>query len=255
MVLLKFLSWRETAGETSGASSGTGVSRAVFLREAEILRSVNHPSIPRVLDVATDASHCYIATEWVPPGVSLGEILTRGRSPMLPPTIIELGLHIAGALAACHKAGVVHRDVSPANVVLGDERSALVDFGYAKLQNGDPLEPVWQSLRAKGVYGTPGFVAPEVVSRQSTGTQRSDVWSLCAVLYTAFTRSYPFQYYTDKQRAHLDPYLPRNAAMMAVGDEAVPAEIVEVLRDGLRANPAERALSAADIAKTLLELR
>jgi serine/threonine protein kinase len=122
-------------------------------------------------------------------GASLATVLSRGRRRLPPTAVAALGLQLLAALRAVHAAGVVHCDVKPANVMLGEDgRPVLVDFGIAETAGGDPAHP---ARRTGHVVGSPAFMAPELV-RGEAPQPAADLWSLGATLYTAVEGRPPF---------------------------------------------------------------
>jgi serine/threonine protein kinase len=120
------------------------------------------------------------------PGASLATVLSRGRRRLPPAAVAALGLQLLAALRAVHAAGVVHCDVKPANVMLGEDgRAVLVDFGIAETAGGHPAR------RTGHVVGSPAFMAPELV-RGEAPRPAADLWSLGATLYTAVEGRPPF---------------------------------------------------------------
>ncbi|MEU5883807.1 serine/threonine-protein kinase [Spirillospora sp. NPDC047279] len=157
-------------------------SRRTF-REARSAARIVHPAAVRIYDVVEHEGDPWIIMELVD-GRSLNAIV-RGEGPLPPRRVAEVGLQIVGALNAAHKAGVVHRDVNPANVLIGRRGAVLTDFGIAVIQ-GDP------SLTHTGVVmGAPAYTAPER-ARGEQAVPASDLWSLGATLFYAAEGGRPF---------------------------------------------------------------
>jgi serine/threonine protein kinase len=161
--------------------------RERFEREARAASVVGHPGVvaPLALGALADGRP-YIVMELVD-GPSLEEVLALG--PLPEPRAVELGGQLADALAACHRAGVIHRDVKPGNIRIGrDGRARLLDFGVARQVDID--EP---RLTQGGLaVGTPHYMSPE----QCTGevvTGRADVYALGCVLYRMLSGAVPFE--------------------------------------------------------------
>ncbi|GAA1265560.1 hypothetical protein GCM10009677_17030 [Sphaerisporangium rubeum] len=155
------------------------------LREARAAARLRaHPSIVTVHDVVVDDGRPWIVMELVH-GDSLHQVV-RDRGPLPPHEVARIGLSLLDALAAAHQAGILHRDVKPANVLLtGDGRVVLTDFGIASLA-GDVV------LTQNGaVAGSPGYIAPERL-RGEDDRPESDLWSLGATLYTAVEGRSPY---------------------------------------------------------------
>ncbi|MFE6196756.1 serine/threonine-protein kinase [Streptomyces sp. NPDC057838] len=175
-------------------------------REARAAARVDHPAAVTILDVVVepeqpgerprplgpdelDATELLDGLPWIVmelvPGESLHDMLRRG--PLDPREAACIGLDLLGALRAAHAVGIVHRDVTPANVLLGPHRRVvLTDFGIAPAQ-GDETPTARGELAA-----TPRLVAPERLSGRIAGPA-SDLWSLGVLLYAAVEGSAPFR--------------------------------------------------------------
>jgi len=153
-------------------------------REARAAARVDHPSAVAIHDVVIEAELPWIVMELVR-GESLHELL--GRGPVAPADAARIGLAVLGALCAAHAVGIVHRDVKPANVLLGPhDRVVLTDFGIAHIQGEE-------SLTASGEFvGSLEFIAPERMSGTGAGPA-SDLWSLGVLLYAAVEGASPFR--------------------------------------------------------------
>jgi serine/threonine protein kinase len=156
--------------------------RERFAREARAAMSVSGLYTASVVDADTAGERPYIATEYVP-APSLAESVAK-TGPMPNATVFALAGGLAEALVAIHRAGLVHRDVKPHNILLAADGPVVIDFGIAM---GDET-----SLTAVGmVVGTPGFIAPEVL-RGKDPSALSDVFSLGCVLVYAARGTGPF---------------------------------------------------------------
>ena len=148
---------------------GDEARRRRFLREARAAAAVSHPNIGAVHEVGEDSGVVFIAMEYVE-GKTLGEVI--GGRALPAEKALDIGRQIAQGLEAAHRAGVIHRDLKPGNVMLqGDGRVRLLDFGVAKLSE-PPTEPglsegsdvatVSRELTAEGaVVGTTSYMSPE----------------------------------------------------------------------------------------------
>jgi hypothetical protein len=155
------------------------------LREARAAARLSHPGVVTIFDILDEAGRPWIVMELIC-GRSLDQVIAED-GPLPPPHAAQVGASLLSALAAAHAAGVLHRDVKPANVlVAADGRVVLTDFGIAKV-GADP------GLTQLGmVVGTPGFTAPERI-RGEPATPASDLWSLGATLYAAVEGRGPFE--------------------------------------------------------------
>ncbi|MFB8419263.1 protein kinase [Streptomyces albidoflavus] len=186
--------------------------RERVLREARALARLSHPhvvTIHQIVDAGPD-THPWIVMELVP-GESLADRLQRG--PLLPQEAAALGRQILAALRSAHAAGIHHRDVKPANILLrtdpgvpGPPSAVLTDFGIAALQGST-------ALTATGdLIGSPEYIAPERV-RGRDDHPASDLWSLGLVLYVAVEGHSPLRRATTL------------ATLAAVLDEPVPPPV------------------------------
>lgn len=195
------------------------------LREARAIAQLNHVNVVRVFDVLRTDGDPWIVMEYVP-SRSLQDILAED-GPLPPAKAAEIGLGVVGALRAAHRAGVVHRDVKPGNVLLGtDGRVLLTDFGLATIP-GDPT-----ITRSGLVLGSPAYIAPER-AREGRAGPEADLWSLGALLFAAV-------------EGH-SPYLRETAiaTLAALASEPPPASknagpLRPVLNGLLRKDPAAR---------------
>ncbi|MFF3201968.1 bifunctional serine/threonine-protein kinase/ABC transporter substrate-binding protein [Streptomyces sp. NPDC002962] len=159
--------------------------RARFRREVDAARQVRSPWVVPLLDADADAETPWLATSYVP-GPSIAEAVDT-FGPLSPASVRLLGLRLAEALDAVHRAGLVHRDVKPGNVLLAPDGPRLIDFGIARA-------PEATALTSSGVIvGSPGFLSPEQArARGGEIGPPSDVFSLGCVLAFAATGVRPF---------------------------------------------------------------
>ncbi len=153
-------------------------------REARAAARIGHPSIVTVHDVVVEDGQPWLVMELVR-GETLADVLETGT--LETREAARIGLAVLEGLAAAHEAGVVHRDVKPANVLLGGhEQVVLTDFGIAQVEGE-------QGLTETGVFvGSPEFTAPERAQGQRPGPE-SDLWSLGVLLYVAVEGVSPFR--------------------------------------------------------------
>ncbi|RRR82147.1 serine/threonine-protein kinase [Streptomyces sp. RP5T] len=165
---------------------GARTLRERVLREARALARIDHPNVVTVHHIVDggEGTYPWIVMELVSGG-SLADRLNQG--PMPPAEAARIGRGVLAALAAAHDAGIQHRDVKPANVLLrSDGRPVLTDFGIAAIRETT-------SLTATGsIIGTPDFMAPERISGHEGGSA-SDLWSLAMMLYAAVEGHHPLR--------------------------------------------------------------
>jgi serine/threonine protein kinase len=166
--------------------------RQRFLREARAAAKVEDDHIVPIYDVGEERGVPWLAMPLLK-GQSLDEMLKRLKV-LTPAQAVRLGAQVARGLAAAHAAGLIHRDVKPANVWVepeGGGRAKLLDFGLAREERPDPdgTEPL---TRTGAVVGTPAYMAPEQARGEKLDA-RADLFSLGCVLYRAVTGRLPFQ--------------------------------------------------------------
>jgi serine/threonine protein kinase len=161
-----------------------GILRERTMREARAAARLDHPHVTTVYDVVEEDGKPWLVMEHVS-ARSLQEIL-EGTGPLPPAAVARIGLDVLDALAAAHEAGIVHRDVKPANVLVApDGHACLTDFGIATT-TGD------SSLTTQGaLIGSPSYMAPERANGEEPRPP-VDLWSLGATLYAAVEGRPPF---------------------------------------------------------------
>jgi len=212
------------------------VLRAWTLREARAFARVRHRAVVRVLDVVPDGDSPWLVMEYVP-SRSLRE-LVDASGPLSPARAAEVGLAVLAGLAAAGRAGVLHLDVKPGNVLIADDgRALLSDFAPAVTERG-----VGALHRAGIILGSPNYVAPERLF-DGVSTARSDLWSLGATLYYAVEGRPPFgRPSTEDTLRALDAGRPDPLRLAG--------PLAEVLDGLLRRDPAAR-MTARQVARRL----
>ncbi|WP_328430687.1 serine/threonine-protein kinase [Streptomyces sp. NBC_00443] len=194
-------------------------------REAWAAARIPNRNVVTVYDVATDDGRPWIVMELVR-GRSLGDLL-RAEGPLTPERAAQIGAEVLSALRAAHREGVLHRDVKPANVLLGDDGSVvLTDFGIAMVEGDSSLTMTGE------VVGSPEYLPPERALGRTPGPE-SDLWSLGVLLYAAVEGLSPFRQDTPLStlRAIVDeePRTPRRCG-----------PLTPVIEGLLRKEPTER---------------
>jgi len=175
--------WFPSAGNGPVDPADPLIRRA--LREAQAAARLRHPGIVTVYDVVTDEGRPWIVMELIN-GRSLAEAI-REHGLLTEQRTAEIGLQVLDALRAAHRAGIAHRDVKPANILLDDaDRVVLTDFGIAAIDDATALTATGQMV------GSPAYLAPERINGQPA-TAAGDLWALGVTLYTTVTGRSPFQ--------------------------------------------------------------
>ncbi|MFE9444325.1 serine/threonine-protein kinase [Streptomyces sp. NPDC006602] len=194
-------------------------------REAWAAARISNRNVVTVYDVATQDHRPWIVMELVR-GISLAELL-EAEGPLSPQRAAHVGAEVLSALRAAHEAGVLHRDVKPANVLMSnDGRVVLTDFGIAMVEGSSALTMTGE------VIGSPEFLAPERALGRKPGPE-SDLWSLGVLLYAAVEGNSPFRQDTPL------------STLRAIVDEELPpphraGPLAPVIEGLLRKDPAER---------------
>ena len=207
-----------------------------MMAEAEAVARLNHPNIVTLHDLGHGRAGPYLVFELLR-GRSLAERLGAGR--MAPDEAIEVGLEVSRALVHAHAAGVVHRDLTAANVHLGEDGSVKVlDFGLAHLFGRDGAND----------GGTPAYMAPEQWEGDR-GDARTDLFALGVILFQALSGAYPYRVekgWSEALEPGETPRLPRTAG---------PRRLRRLVRSLVDRSPERRPESARAVRDALLSLK
>jgi len=209
-----------------------------FRREARAVAALAHPGVVKIYDTGVDGDRHFLVMEYLD-GRSLADVLRDGRG-LPPPEAVRIAARVAQALAAAHGAGILHRDVKPANVMLGpDEQVTVLDFGIAR-----PLQEATLTQPASAM-GTAAYMAPERVHGEP-GDERSDIYALGCLIYAMLTGHPPFAASEPvavlHQQVHAQPAPPGARISLAL-------ELL--LMSMLAKDPAARPQTAAAVAGRL----
>ena len=198
-----------------------------FAREARIAATLESRHLVRILDVGDG----FIVMPYFARG-SLADVL-----PLAIPHLVRVAAEIAQALDQLHAAGIVHRDVKPSNVLLGDDGAVLADFGLARGVDSTQLTRDGQLL------GTAHYLAPELIEG-AEATPASDVYAFACLLYEAATGAPPFAGRNEAEigYAHLVEEPPR---------PDLPGELPDAILLGLAKDPRDRPTSATALHRML----
>jgi serine/threonine-protein kinase len=222
-----------------------------FEREVQLTARLTHPHTITIFDYGrTPDGVFYYAMELLD-GAPLDRVVSAG-GPLPESRVIHVLYRVAGALAEAHDAGLIHRDVKPANVILCrrggmDDFPKVVDFGLVKdleHRGGVGL------TRADVVAGTPLFLSPEAVTAPDTVSDRSDLYSLGAVGYYALTGTHVFEGATLVEVCSHHLHTPPEPPSARLG-KAVDPELESLLLDCLAKDPAARPAGAHAVRRHL----
>jgi len=230
--------------------------RARFEREAKTISSLNHPNICTLFDVGREGDTDYLVLELVD-GETLAERITRGALP--PADVLRIGVQIADALDRAHRAGVVHRDLKPGNVMLTKSGAKLMDFGLARATgmagpaSGSGIThaaltqspTVAQALTAEGsIVGTFQYMSPEQLEGKEADA-RSDLWALGCVLHEMATGRRAFE--GQSQASLIAAIMHVSPVPVSQAAPAIPPALDRVVSACLAKDPADRIQSAHDV--------
>jgi predicted Ser/Thr protein kinase len=227
-LLKRAVAVKEIALPRAVASEERDAIRKRVLREARAAAALNHANAVTVYDVIEEDGKAFIVMECIS-GRTLNDVVKKD-GPLSDERASRIVEDVLSALEVAHRAGIVHRDVKPANVMITDDgRTKLADFGIASVKD-DP------KITASGlILGSPSYMAPEQATHGSSGPE-ADLWGLGATLYFALEGVPPFQG---------DGPIPTLTAV--VGDEARPMEntsgLTPVVDALLEKEPGKRATS------------
>jgi serine/threonine-protein kinase len=186
--------------------AGDGAFVARFIREAKSVARLAHPNVVGVYDQGTDGTYVYLAMEYVS-GCTLRDVL-RDRGALRPRVALDVLEPMLAALGAAHHAGMVHRDMKPENVLIGDDgRVKVADFGLVRAVDTQT------SVGSDTILGTVSYLAPEQIEQGTTDT-RTDLYACGVMLYEMLTGDKPHTGGTPAQvlYQHLHEDMPAPSA-------------------------------------------
>ena len=227
-----------------------------FIQEARSASALNHPHIITIYEIGTAGESKFIATEFID-GETLRERMNHGLRLL---DVLEFSSQIASALVAAHTAGIVHRDIKPENVMVRkDGYVKVLDFGLAKLTeakdssaDGEAPTRAMVNTGAGTVMGTATYMSPE----QAKGVhvdERTDIWSLGALLYEMTTGHLPFKGETPTETISL--ILLKEPPSMARYADDIPDELDRIVTKALTKDLDERYQTSKDLLIDLKHLK
>ncbi|WP_256639540.1 Stk1 family PASTA domain-containing Ser/Thr kinase [Streptomyces murinus] len=224
------------------AADGVFVER--FIREAKSAARLDHPNVVQVFDQGTDSSYVYMAMEYVA-GCTLRDVL-RERGALRPRAALDILEPVLAALGAAHRAGFVHRDMKPENVLIGDDgRVKVADFGLVR-----SVDTVTSTTGS--VLGTVAYLAPEQID-QGTADPRVDVYACGVVLYEMLTGAKPHSGDSPAQvlYRHINEDVPPPSALVP----GLAPQLDELVASATARNPEVRPYDAVALLAEAREAR
>jgi len=224
-----------------------------FQQEARAASALNHPNILTIHEIGQIDSRHFIVTEFIE-----GETLRQrmNRTQIKVGEALDVAIQVASALAAAHQAGIAHRDIKPENIMLRpDGVVKVLDFGLAKLteQKGDDLEAATLVNTKQGiVMGTAHYMSPEQARGQKID-ERTDLFSLGAVLYEMVAGRVPFEGKTMTDV--LASILRVEPAPLNQSASGTPTELERIVDKALRKDKEERYQRAQELLSDLKDLK
>ncbi|SDQ19006.1 serine/threonine protein kinase [Microbacterium sp. cf332] len=227
-----------------GHLSDDSVFQSRFIQEARSAARLADPHVVNVFDQGQDGEMAYLVMEYLP-GITLRELLREQKRLTIPQTITIMDAILSG-LAAAHRAGIVHRDVKPENVLLAEDgRIKIGDFGLARATTAN-------TATGQMLLGTIAYLAPELVTR-GTADARSDIYALGIMLYEMLAGEQPYKGEQPMQIAyqHATDSVPRPSAK----NPGVPEQLDELVLWATEREPDERPLDAKVMLERLREIQ
>jgi len=214
-----------------------------FRQEAKAAANLSHPNIVTVHDFGLDHGQIFLVMELVP-GTDL-KTLIKQRGRFTPEEALPLIIQACAGIGYAHRAGLVHCDVKPANMlVTPDMRLKVADFGIARA-----LATIHPEEQSEVVWGSPQYFAPEQAAGAAPAPA-SDVYSLGVILYEMLTGSLPFQGTTasDLARQHIESEPP----LLSESLPDIPSTLEQILTKVLSKEPSQRYRTADQLGRVLL---
>lgn len=215
--------------------------RQRFIIEARSTAAITHPNVIHIYDVGQIDGVLFLAMELID-GPSLRDVLKK-EVYLEPERAVSIVCQIASALAEAHEGGLVHRDVKPANILLGKvsgkEHAYLADFGLARVVATSGLTASGESI------GTPAYMSPEQVRGNGPVDGRADIYGLGCVLFEVLTGEVPYP--RDETHAIYYAHMEAEPPTCSECNSAVPASFDGVVVRALAKNPEDRFASAIEL--------
>jgi tRNA A-37 threonylcarbamoyl transferase component Bud32 len=215
---------------------------ARFYREAQAAANLDHPNIVSVYDIGQDGNRHYIVMEYVG-GRNLKELILES-APFPIERALTVAIQVCAAVGAAHKAGLIHCDVKPQNILITtDGRLKVTDFGIARALTSAPV------VEGGEVWGTPDYLSPEQAAGEHLGPS-SDVYSIGVVMYEMLTGVLPFQ--AESGMAMALKHLREEPTPVNELNPRVPPGLARIVHKVLAKEPSARYRTASQLAQILI---
>lgn len=216
-----------------------------FIREAKTVARLDHPNVVQVYDQGADGTYVYLAMEYIA-GCTLRDVL-RDRGALPPRAALDILEPVLAALGAAHRAGLVHRDMKPENVLIGDDgRVKVADFGLVRIAG------THTNTSAGGVLGTVSYMAPEQVESPTTD-ERTDVYACGVLLYEMLTGRKPHTGGTPVQVVY--QLLNEDVPAPSAASPGLPPQLDALVAEATARAAARRPADAAELLRRLHAVR
>jgi serine/threonine protein kinase len=227
--------------DSGGDEERARIARKMFLSEAHLVGMLQHPHILPIYDAGEEAGNCYIVTEHVHGARTLAAYC-RPDNLLRIDDVVEIIFKCAKALHYAHSRGVIHRDIKPSNIMLTQDSDVrIIDFGIALVADSDISS-------IDGIAGSPSYMSPEQVQSLEL-TNRSDLYSLGAVMYELLSGSRPFRAGNLQKLLHQIVYATPPPLHTLRKD--IPEMLESIVALALQKDPAKRCKSGLDFAAEL----
>ncbi len=220
------------------------IARKMFFNEAHMVGMLQHPNILPIYDAGEEDNSCYVVMEHIQGARTLAAYCKSDN--LLPiEDVVETVYKGARALHYAHGRGVIHRDIKPSNIMLTvDNDVRIIDFGIALCADSD-------ISRIDGIAGSPSYMSPEQVQSAEL-TNRSDLYSLGAVMYEMLTGTRPFRASNLSKLLHQIVYA--TPAPIHTLRKDIPEELEEIVARALRKEPTQRFENGLSFAAALTDV-